>query len=238
MRTILLSAALAVAVTAACDRRGDDAPAAAPADTAATTASGEWAAPGAGPVNVLRERRHDLTGDGRDERILVTAAGERYDSLDVTLRIEDARGTPLWVERWSSRFYFEYDPLEGKSDEEVARIVRERVDALLEDARFHERGMPDGLIGGDPGEMQRESVRYHLAELDWRRGASLEAEDPTPAEAYRRIRPEIVSNERVEVILAEVSRRPSYNYFAGGEATYVIAWSEREQSFIRLFACC
>jgi hypothetical protein len=116
--------------------------------------------------------------------------------------------------------------------------VRTHVDALLDGSRFHGRGMPPGMVREDPSELLRESVRYHLAELDWRRGASLEAPDATPQEAQRRIRPEQIGDERVEVVLRELRERPTYNYFTGGEASYVIGWSEREQSFVRLFACC
>jgi hypothetical protein len=196
-----------------------------------------WPAPGAGTIDVRRERAHDLTGDGRPERLSVTVQGERYDSLDIVLVIEGADGDTLWLDRWTSLYYFHYDPLEGKADTEVAQIVQGHVDALLVDDRFH-TGMPDRMLGGDPTDMIRESVRYHLAELDWRLRADLDPADVTPTEAYDRIQPDLVGNARVTAVANELADMPTYNYFAGGEASYVIGWSARENAFVRLFACC
>jgi hypothetical protein len=39
-------------------------------------------------------------------------------------------------------------------------------------------------------------------------------------------------------VLAEVRTRPSFMYYAGGEATYAIAWSDRESAFVRTHSCC
>jgi hypothetical protein len=227
-----------------CDR-GDSpaarAPAAAPADTQQqveeTGLQQEWPAPGAGPVHVRRERQRDLTGDGRPELVAVTARGPRYDGLDVTLVVTSAAGDTLWTDAWSSAYYFHYDPVEGKTDQEVATIVQDHIDDAVSERRF-QRGMPDGMTGGDPSTMMRESVRYHLAELDWRRRVDLEPSDPTPQEAWQRIDPQTVVMERVQVVVDELLQGPTYLYFAGGEASYVIGWSAREQAFVRLFACC
>lgn len=194
-----------------------------------------WPEPGAGPIDVRRERGADLTGDGRAERVSATAQGAAYDLLDIALVIERSDGDTLWVERWDSRYYFKYDPLEGKSDAEVAVIVQGHVDALLADDRFH-RGMPPAMAGGDPTEMIHESVRYHLAELELRRRAGLTPSDSLPLDA--RPEPDDIDMARVRAVAAELAARPTYNYFAGGEASYVIGWSEREQAFVRLFACC
>jgi hypothetical protein len=228
----------------ACERGGPPSPAVetrdAPsaADTAGAGADGTWPSPGVGRIDVGRERRFDFTGDGTAERVAVRATGTRYDSLAISLRIETADGAVLWADDWNSSYYFYYDSTEGRTAEEIARVVREHVERLVDDERFHDDGMPPRVIGGDPAEMTRESVRYHLAELDWRRGASLDPVDPTPPQAERRMRPEGIAQERVQVVAEELSGRPTYNYFAGGEATYVIGWSVREQAFVRLFACC
>jgi hypothetical protein len=196
-----------------------------------------WPAPDAGPVHIRRELAADLTGDGRSERITVAARGPQYEQLDISLVIAGADGDTLWADRWESAYYFYYDPLEGKSAEEVAAIVQGHVDALLADDRFH-TGMPPAMAGGDPTDMIHESVRYHLAELDWRNRADLDPADELPEEAYARLRPDDVALARVRVVAEELSTRPTYNYFAGGEASYVIGWSERERAFVRLFACC
>jgi hypothetical protein len=238
-RTLLLVALL---LLAACDRtdRGATTGEPVPAGTSGAPAASQqaWPAPGAQAINVQRSRDHDLTGDGRAERVTATAAGPAYPDLDITLVITGAAGDTLWLEAWRSDFYFHYDSMEGKSDEEIARIVQGHVDDLLTDRRFHARGMPPGMMGGDPTEMMLESVRYHLAELDWRRRVDLEPGDVTPADAHDRIDARSVAPERARVVMEELLQRPTYSYFAGGEASYVIGWSEREQSFVRLFACC
>jgi hypothetical protein len=244
--TVRMLVAAIVACTAILSGCGRDAPPPAAgtgsdtADIAAPPGVGpqeRWPAPGAGDIHVRRDRAHDLTGDGRAERLSVTVRGNRYDSLDIVLLVEGADGDTLWRDEWTSLYYFHYDPLEGKTDTEVAQIVQGHVDALLVDDRFH-TGMPDRMLGGDPTEMVHESVRYHLAELDWRHRADLYPSDSTPVEAWDRLQPEMVGDARVRAVADELASGPTYNYFAGGEASYVIGWSVRENAFVRLFACC
>jgi hypothetical protein len=238
MRRLLLI--LAAVLPASCDRADrTDAAAAADTDTATAAAtSGAWPAPGAGPVDVRRQRQHDLTGDGRPENVAITASGPLYRDLDIRLVITGAAGDTLWADTWRSEFYFHYDDISQRTDDEVARSVREQVDDLLTDRRFHHRGMPPGMIGGDATDIMRESVRYHLAELDWRRRVDLEPADATPGYAHDRIDPGTVPLERVQAVMDELLQGPTYSWFAGGEASYVIGWSVREQAFVRLFACC
>jgi hypothetical protein len=207
-------------------------------DVAAIVPQTDWPAAGAGAMHVRRERQYDLTGDGTAETVRIDARGARYEDLDITLVIMSAAGDTLWADGWRSEYYFHYDPLDGKTDEEVARIVRDHVDDLLTDRRFHPQGMPPGMIGGDPTDMMRESVRYHLAELDWRRRVDLEPSEPTPPNAFDRVDPNTVAEARVQVVADELQQGPTYSWFAGGEASYVIGWSVREQAFVRLFACC
>jgi hypothetical protein len=233
--TVALLAAVGVAACERGDRAARDE--AAP-DAPAARAEQAWPEPGRGMIDVERVRAVDLTGDGAAERVSVTARGARYEDLDIRLAITGARRDTLWAEAWRSDYYFHYDPMEGKSAQEIAALVQAHVDDLVAEGRFHPRGMPEGMMGGDPSETMRESVRYHLAELDWRRGADLEPAELTPPDAYRRIEPGNIAPERVQAVLQELLQGPTYNYFAGGEASYVLGWSAREQSFVRLFACC
>ncbi|CAN5800346.1 hypothetical protein BH23GEM9_BH23GEM9_16420 [soil metagenome] len=197
-----------------------------------------WPDPGVDRIDVRRERSYDMNGDGRGEVFVVTARGTRYDSLDIALLIRDIGGDSLWVDRWSSRSYFKYIPLDEQDEATVVRIVRAHVDSLLIDGRFAERGMPRRFRRENVDETIAESVRYHLAEIDWRGGASLDARDPTPPEAHNRITAANVAPERVRVVRQELESRPTFMYHAGGEVTYVIGWSQRENSFVRLYSCC
>ncbi|HEX6134622.1 MAG TPA: hypothetical protein VFZ24_11685 [Longimicrobiales bacterium] len=248
-RRRLRSSILLTLLAAACSDRGPDtdlpADTSATADTAAAApavpepaARAEW--PDSGAVEYRREREVDLTGDGSSETVIATARGPAYDSLDVALTIEGAAGDTLWRESWPSLMYFKYDRREGKPDTAVMRIVRDRVEQLLEPGRFTmSGGLPDVLRrGGDPDAQMREAIQYHLAELDYRRSFDFRPADPTPPDAHGRIDATSVAAVRVEAVLAELKRMPSYMYFAGGEATYVIAWSSREDAFVRIFACC
>jgi len=157
----------------------------------------------------------------------------------VALTITAPQGDTLWRQTWPSLIYFNYDPLEGKADSTVARIVQGHVDELLAERRIAmSGGLPEELRQADPTDMMREAARYHLAELDWRRAAGLDPATETPPQAHSEIRAETVSTDRVQAVLDEIVQRPVYMYFAGGEATYAIGWSARENAFVRVFACC
>jgi hypothetical protein len=242
----VLTLAAAVAVVACGDAARDDgsgsgmpdATGAAAGPAQAGAAGGEWPAePGAG-INLRRERAAALTGAAAPEVVIVTARGPRYDSLEISLTIHSAGGDTLWADGWNSRLYFEHDPAGGRSAEEVATIVQAHVDSLLHDSRFSEAGLPPRMRGDSHAGTVRESLHYHLAELDWRNRASLTPAEPTPATAYDRIVAGNVVPERVEVVSNEVLAGPTYWYHAGGEASYVIGWSVREHAFVRIFSCC
>jgi hypothetical protein len=202
------------------------------------SATGTWPGSEEAGIHLRRERAAHLTGAAQPETIVVTAQGPRYDSLDIRLVIRSAAGDTLWSDEWNSSFYFYYDSVEGKTRLEVARMVQAHVDTLLHGSRFNDRGLPGVLSGADYSDLSRESVRHHLAELDSRRRAGLRPAQPTPRDAYDRIRVETVDASRVDAVHAEVSSGPTYWYYAGGEASYVIGWSVQESAFVRIFACC
>lgn len=191
-------------------------------------------------ITYRQERAIDLTGDGRNERVIATASGPVYDSLEVAITIVAERRDTLWHESWPSLLYFKYDPIEGKADTTIARVVRDHVEQLVAQDRFTmDGGLPPELRrGGDPTALMRDAVRYHLAEQSYRLRADLAPVDPTPPDALSRINADDVPATRVAAVIAEVEAVPSFMYFAGGEATYVIAWSEREAAFIRIYSCC
>ncbi|HSJ08303.1 MAG TPA: hypothetical protein VK928_00280, partial [Longimicrobiales bacterium] len=192
---------IVILAAAAC---GDGTPP--PADTAADTVAAapapaeparDWS--DSGPFDVRRVREVDFTGDGTAEQLVVTARGTRHDSLDVAVTILGQQRDTLWHGAWPSLLYFKYDRIEGKADTTVARIVRGHVDELLAEDRLRMAGgLPQPLQHDGAENTMRESVRYHLAELDWRRGADLSPADETPPEAYSRIDASTVSMERVD----------------------------------------
>lgn len=228
MRTLLLCA---VAAVCACERAPAPQDTPAPADPApAAEAQGytdTWPSAVGAPVRVRQQRRFDITGDDAAERFVVTATGTHHDSLDIVLHVETAGGETLWLDRWSSAAYFE-NQVEPLPDSTRHRIVREHVEELLADHTFRESAeMAD-----------EESITFHLAELDWRRSAGLEPRDPTPPGAYDRIAARPAAAERARAVLEEVRAGRAFTYYAGGEASYAIGWSDREHAIIRLFSCC
>lgn len=241
--------AAVAALTIAC-ARGEpeagvdtDSSAAAAPDTGAVAveadaAQEEW--PATGPIDYRRERSIDLTGDGRAETVIASAHGPAYDSLDVAITIRGTTGDTLWHEAWPSLLYFKYEPIDGKADTTVARIVRDHVEQLLANDRFEpDGGLPAALSrGGDSRAIMREAIHYHLAELDYRRKAGLAPAQSTPPEAYSAISVDSVPQARVDAVIEDMRTKPSFMYYAGGEATYAIAWSGLESAFVRIFSCC
>ena len=211
-------------------------------DSAAEVAADTiWPQSIAEPISLRRSREIDFTRDGRDERIDVTAHGPGYDSLDIAFVIVGADGDTLWREAWKSIDYFKYDNIHANAPDSVAHIVQANVDTLLHDSRF-------GMMGGLPAPLRRsstppensmrEAIKYHLAELDWRRAVGLRPSQPTPPAGYSVINDTTVTRERADSVLREVTAHPSFMYYAGGEATYAITWSGIEQAFVRIYSCC
>jgi hypothetical protein len=246
-KLILLCLGVASLTFTACDRGSDPgsgrADAAADANVVGMSAREPaldegWQEPGAGWVDVRRQRAFDLTSDGAAEEILVTAEGASYDSLTVTLVIRTVAGDTLWLHSWPSLLYFQYDPLAGRADTTVARIVRGHVDSLVHQSRFSERGLPSMMRRGGADATMNESVQFHLAEIDFRGRANLEARDPIPAGSWDRINAENVAPARVRAVRGELEAGPTFMYYTGGEAWYALGWSPREQALVRLFSCC
>jgi hypothetical protein len=210
----------------------------APAGDAGIAPDDAW--PVDGPVDYRRVRPLDLTGDGSVDTVIVTARGPAYDSLDIALTITGAAGDTLWREAWPSLLYFKYDPVAGKPDSTVRAMVRDHIEQLTASDRFTmSGGLPAVLSrGGDPDATMREAIHYHLAELDWRRAAGLSPAVATPPDAHSEITTDSVPAPRVDEVLVDVRESPTFMYYAGGEATYAIAWSEREQAFVRIYSCC
>jgi len=202
------------------------------------TAGQPGAEPGApGALAVRAERPASLREGQPADVVQVSASGPAHDRANVRLVIRGARGDTLWFDAWSTARYFEYDVARDRSGEEAAAYVQAQLDSLLHDSRFSARGMPAQVRQQDRDAL-RESIRYHLAELDWRNRANLGASDPTPPDAHDRISTATVAPERVDAVLAELLQGPTYWYYAGGEVTYVIGWSPREYAFVRLYSCC
>jgi hypothetical protein len=222
----LTACALAV-LLAACDRAADG-------PGADTAAAGE-------PITIRREREVDLTGDRRPERFLVVATGTRYDSLDVTLEIRSPEDSLLYTDTWDSGFYFHYDDRSQLTDSAVEHRVRAQIDSLLGSTAFRPSGAALTTDERMNEEGMRDAIRYDIAEEMWRRANRIPIDSSTPpaaATAVDQLARDSVSDTQVESLVAELRDRPTFRYFAGGEATYAIAWSDEERRFVTVWSCC
>ena len=222
MRT-LTRCTLVIATLAACGR---------------DTESGSGAAAGE-PVTLRRTRQVDLTGDRRPERFVVAATGPRYDSLAITLEIRSPEDSLLYADSWDSGVYFQNDDRSRLTDSAVEQRVRAQIDSVLGNHSFHPGGTeltPDERINR---EGMHDAIRFDIAEEMWRRANEVPVDSSTPAtamDAIEAIARDSVSDARVESLVAELRDRPTFRYFAGGEATYAIAWSEEERRFVTVWS--
>ena len=222
-----LTACALVVTLAACDRGAD-------------RTGGDTAAAGA-PITIRREREVDLTGDRRPEHFVVVATGPRYDSLDITLEIRSPEDSLLYTDSWDSGFYFHYDDRSQLTDSAVEHRVRAQIDSLLGSTAFRPPGVALTTDERMNEEGMRDAIRYDIAEEMWRRANRVPIDSSTPpaaATAVDQLARDSVSDAQVESLVAELRDRPTFQYFAGGEATYAIAWSDEERRFVTVWACC
>ncbi|HJR67600.1 MAG TPA: hypothetical protein VJ802_14310 [Gemmatimonadaceae bacterium] len=192
-------------------------------------------------ITIRRTRDVDLTGDRRAERFVVLATGSRYDSLDVTLEIRSPEDSLLYTDSWDSWLYFENDDRSLLTDSVVEHRVRAQIDSILGSTSFRPGGIELTTDERLNREGMRDAIREDVAEEMWRQANRIPIDSSTPphaGEAIYAMARDSVSDARVESLVAELRDRPTFRYFAGGEATYAIAWSEEERRFVTIWACC
>jgi hypothetical protein len=188
---------------------------------------------GATPGSTLEghgaERPRDLTGDGVEERIAIAVepAGPA-DAMPANVRSPDERlfvrlavigssSDTLYAARWPVNAYFHYGYPADSTPAGLRREVHRQLDRLLADSAFLPRTTD---ARGNRVPVDREAIDADV----------LEAPGAGPS-GWSRAR-------RVAALVEELRGRPTYTYFAGGEETYTIAWSDRERRFVKVFACC
>jgi hypothetical protein len=192
-------------------------------------------------ITIRRTREVDLTGDRRPERFLVLASGQRYDSLEVTLEIRSPEDSLLYTDSWDSGFYFHDDDITQLTDSVVEHRVRAQIDSILGSGSFRPGGSELTTDERTSRDGMRDAIRSDVAEAMWRHSNGVPVDSSTPPAALGAIEAlarDSVSDARVESLVAELRERPTFRYFAGGEANYVIAWSDEERRFITVWSCC
>ena len=235
VRISAVIAALSVALATASCTPNDGAPATRADSAAASTAA----------INIVKDRAEDLTGDGVAEKISLTARGSEIDSLPVRLEIRSADDSVLYAASWNSHFYFQYLDRPAMSDAAADSTVRRRLDEVLLDTAFRIVPADAGKPMRTPADtiqsdMMRDAIRYDIATNQWRtqHGLGLGAEVPPAAHDSINMMAAAVPRAQIDALFEELRGKKTFTFFAGGEVTYSIAWSAREQRFVTVFSCC
>jgi hypothetical protein len=238
----LAACALAACALAACargtERAADTSTAAAPptAPPAAPTGLGPCAPAASGRDSLCfrASRTYDFAGDGRPFTLTVDARGPAPDSLRVALRI--ARGDTVYYRAdWPTALYGRYDA-RTVSPDSARRRTEAHLARLLSDSAFRPTR---AFLGGasDVDAMLRETIAFDVNVAEERRRRGLSPADTMPI-AARESPAAVNDSARVRALAAELRDAPAYRYYAGGEASYAIAWSRAERRFVVVFACC
>jgi len=194
--------------------------------------------PASDSLGVTKQRSEELTGDTANETLTLDARGSKMDSLRVRLEIRSADDSLLYASTWSSRFYFQYVERAGMSDAAADSTVRRHLDVVFSDSAF--RTAPGAGADTMQASMMRDAIRYDIATNGWRtrNGRALGAEIPPAAHDSINALAATVPKEQIDALYQELKGKKSFTFFAGGEVTYSIAWSAREQRFVTIFSCC
>ena len=220
------------------------APGAPPAPDSAAPLRGRWATPClrvAEDVTVpardtvcFRDARAVDFGAAEPFTIVVQARGPRADSMAVELRVE--RGdSVLYRDRWSTALYAAYDRPRVSPDSARRRAEHHLGRLLADDAVRPARAFLTGA--SDVDAMLRDAIAFDVRVDGERRRRRLPPGAELPVAARESPRA-VADTARVRALAAELRDRPAFRYHAGGEASYAIAWSEREQRFVVVYGCC
>ena len=230
IQTLIVASALIVAGTAGCSPRSDA------SDSAATNGNGRDELI---EINHERIAFGDLTGNAAAEKMILSARGPKIDSLQVRLEIRGAGDSVLYASTWNSRFYFQYLDRASMSDSAADSTVRRHLAAVLVDSAFR-IGLRGSSADTMRASMMRDAIRYDIAtnQLRTAHGLPLGAELPPSAHDSVNVLAAAVPKARIDALYEELKGKKSFTYFAGGEVTYSIAWSDREKRFVTIFSCC
>lgn len=186
------------------------------------------------------ETYRELDGDEENaERMVVTVSKGPLDSTIVRLEIRTSKDRILYRHEWPAASYMKYgEPGSAKDSVAVLRATERQMDRFFSDSAF--------IVGADaPGysgktEPDLDAIRYDIAEHEYRTANSLKLWEPLTASGRHEIntRSLAVPLARVRTVANDTRNSPAFKYYAGGEETYVIAWSTSEGRMVRIAACC
>lgn len=186
------------------------------------------------------ETYRELDGDEENaERLVATVSKGSLDSTMVRLEIRTSKDRILYRHEWPAVSYMKYgDPGSAKDSAAVLRETERQMDRIFADSAFIRGAAAPGYAGKT--ETDVDAIRYDIAEHEYRAARSLKLWEPLPRGAYDEIDTlaRAVPLARIQAIATETRDKPAFRYYAGGEETYVIAWSSSEGRMVRIAACC
>jgi hypothetical protein len=186
------------------------------------------------------ETYRELDGDEENaERLVATVSKGPLDSTIVRLEIRTSKDRILYRHEWPAVSYVKYgDPGSASDSAAVLRETERQVARLFTDSAFI-RGADAQAYTGN-ADAAFDAIRYDIAEHEYRAAKSLKVWEPLPRDAHDEINTLArgVLPARIQAVAADTRGMPAFKYYAGGEETYVIAWSTSEGRMVRIFACC
>lgn len=215
-------------------------------DTTSVAVGGPAGAPATGPVaggSGLRWRNdayRELDGDDENaERLVATVSDAPLDSTMVRLEIRTSKDGLLYRHEWPAVSYVKYgDPGSASDSVVVLRETERQLGRIFNDSAFITGSAAPGYTGKADADL--DAIRYDVAEHEYRAAKSIKRWDPLPAGAHGEINTfaRAVLVARIQAIATETRDKPAFKYYAGGEETYVVAWSPSEGRMVRIAACC
>ena len=182
----------------------------------------------------------ELDGDDENaERLVATVGKGPLDSMIVRLEIRTSKDGLLYRHEWPAAAYMKYArPGSARDSAAVLRATEREVGKIFADSAFIPGSAAPRYSGKTEADL--DAIRYDVAEQEYRASKSLKRWAPLPVGAYDEINvfARSVSTARIQAIVAETRNMPAFRYYAGGEETYVIAWSTSEGRMVRIAACC
>ncbi|MGI9140828.1 MAG: hypothetical protein ACR2GJ_06960 [Gemmatimonadaceae bacterium] len=234
--------ALVAALAAGCGSEGDKLDDTTGTDGVAAGGAGAAAGPVAGGSG-LRWRNdayRELDGDDENaERLVATVSSGPLDSMVVRLEVRTSKDGLLYAHEWPAISYMKYKVPGSAKDSAAVLIETERQMAkIFSDSAFIVGSAAPRYSGKREADL--DAIRYDIAEHQYRETKALKRADPLPPRAHDEITvlARAVPLARIQAVAADTRNMPAFKYYAGGEETYVIAWSTSEGRMVRIAACC
>lgn len=217
------------------DKSGQDTAAAGPAG-----ASTSGAVVAGGDLRWRNETYRELDGDEENqERLVATVSKGPLESTMVRLEVRTSKDRILYRHEWPAVSYTKYgDPGSAKDSAVVFRETQRQLARIFSDSAFI-RGSDAPRYSGKRA-TDLDAARYDIAEHEYRTAKGLKKWETPPPAAYAELETyaRMVPIARIQQVAAETRDKPAFRYYAGGEESYVIAWSPTEGRMVRIAACC